>query len=172
MNYKYSKLKKGFSLVELMAVLAIMLIMTAVLFANNPTGRKAQTDVESAARQVASQIRSLQNDALSGRSFDISGTTQYAHNYKFTSSGTSTYSTSYEDSSAATIGSPQTFDLTKNRVSIDSASPSFYFSSPQASLSPGSTLVTITSTVDTSKIMYICVSNSGIITEQKVTTCN
>lgn len=56
----------GFSLVEVLVVIAIMSIMMGVvLMTNNDSG--AQKDVEASAQQVAAQLRALQNESLNGK---------------------------------------------------------------------------------------------------------
>lgn len=64
--------KRGFSLVEVLIVMAIMVIMTATIFLNR-NDKKPFNDVEVASRQIASQVRSLQNEALNGKRFDTNG---------------------------------------------------------------------------------------------------
>ncbi len=60
------KNKKGFSLIELMIVIAIMAIMAAIMLSMNSKS-KIRLELETAMREVASGIRSAQNDALAGR---------------------------------------------------------------------------------------------------------
>jgi len=58
-----NNIKKGFSLVEMLIVFAIMMIMIAMLLSKN---NSAKSDTEAAAQQIAAQLRSLQNSALTG----------------------------------------------------------------------------------------------------------
>ena len=67
MNYKILKIKKGFTLVEILIVIAIVVIMSGVLLSQNNTQKKAQAEVEGAARIVASTLRTLQSDAVNGK---------------------------------------------------------------------------------------------------------
>lgn len=59
------KTTKGFSFVEVLISLAIITIMTGVLFASN--NNKGKQEVQLAAREIAAQLRLLQNEALNGK---------------------------------------------------------------------------------------------------------
>lgn len=64
MNYE-QKTARGFSLVEAVIVVAVIAIMTGVLFVrNNNSGDK---EIQTAAREIVAQLRILQNDALNGK---------------------------------------------------------------------------------------------------------
>ncbi len=56
---------KGFSFVEVLISLAIITIMTGILFASN--NNKGKQEVQLAAREIAAQLRLLQNEALNGK---------------------------------------------------------------------------------------------------------
>lgn len=62
--------KNGFTLVEIMLVMAIIGVMSAMVFSSLRSG-KEQKAVEGEARRVASAIREVQNYALTGK--QISG---------------------------------------------------------------------------------------------------
>ena len=71
-NFKKNSLlsyKRGFSVIEIVIAMALLIIMTAVLFVNQ-TSNKSQKEVEVAARQVAAQLRLLQNDSINGKYID------------------------------------------------------------------------------------------------------
>lgn len=171
MSYKFIKPRAGFTLVELLIVVAIMLIMTGTLFANQ-RNKKEVIEVESAAREVAAQLRALQNEALNGKL--IEG--EYAHYFKFNTpdaltSNNSVYTVSYANSAGPSniIGDVQPFNLAKKHVVFSPAS--LYFTSPLGK--PDSwRLITITSTTSSSDRMYVCISSSGNITEQKNANCS
>ena len=67
MSNKFSKFKKGFSMIELLVVIVIVILMSAILFAGNQNKNKTRDEVDAATRQLASELRSLQNDALNGK---------------------------------------------------------------------------------------------------------
>jgi len=60
--------KQGFTLVELLIVAAIILIMTAAAISVVVTRNKPASEVESAAEQLVSRLKSLQNSAINGKS--------------------------------------------------------------------------------------------------------
>ncbi|MDD5397314.1 MAG: type II secretion system protein [Candidatus Moranbacteria bacterium] len=168
MKKKQKSDRKGFTMIELMVVVLIAVIMTTVFFVNyNSNDKKAKTDVENAARQVAAQLRALQNEAISGKTFEVNGNLQYAHYYFFITDGSSIYTLSYFDGMHAYIvGSSQQFDLAKNRVTISTNPVSFYFESPLGKTN-GPKDVVITSDLVDSMVRHVCVSTEGNITEQE-----
>lgn len=174
MNHNFSKIdkvcppacsptKRGFSLVELLIVLAIMVIMTAVLFVNQ-NDKKVTSNVETATRQVAAQIRALQNEALNGKKI---GTT-YVNKYKFSAvNSSSVYTVTYIDSAGGTIGTPQDIDLESKRVSFVWAVGNLYFSSPNGRVDAANSIIIKSTTANV--CMQVVVSIKGSITEEKIT---
>lgn len=71
------KNKKGFSLIELMIVIAIISIMAGVMLSMNSQGQ-TKHELETAMREVASGIRSAQNNALSGKRSGINRSCNFA----------------------------------------------------------------------------------------------
>lgn len=172
MNYKFSKTKKAFSMIELLIVVAIMIVMTGAVFLNR-NNSKAGSEVEAAGRKVASQIHALQNEALNGKQFDTNGdgigdTNALSYKFDIVNNAT-TYSVSYYSDTAATtqIGSSQTFNLS-NKGSVKagaSGGASFYFKSPNGSVDSAKTIIL------KSAIANVCgsvsVSASGVVNEVK-----
>ncbi len=88
---KIQNKKSGFTLLELMVVVAIIGIMSAAGFASLSDGRN-QKAVDLEARKVASVLRMAQNYAVSGRALDIN---KIPCKFIFTSSVAGSYSISY-----------------------------------------------------------------------------
>lgn len=59
-------IKKGFSISEVLVVFVIMIAVTAGMFINE-NKNKPQKAVDAATWQIASQLRSLQNEAINGK---------------------------------------------------------------------------------------------------------
>lgn len=178
-NKTNKKTKSGFSLVELLIVFAIMIIMTSILLANQ-NNNKAKSDVEAAARQVAAQLRQLQNDALNGKQVNNgSGTMINACDFILNiggaqSDGVTSTATTYviynrdctiaghvpiKDTSNNII--KQTFNFNKNNK-VTASSASFVFSSPRGDVLSGNIVLS-----EGSSQITVCVYSSGNVTELK-----
>lgn len=181
MNSAFSKFKKdylsarrGFSLAEVVIVIAIMVIMTGVLFARQ-NSNKLQTEAELAARQVAAQLRSLQNDALNGK---IVGDVP-ACGMEFSTTPDDpdkSYKVSYYDCSGMSIsGSEQDFLIGKktvNKTVMLGAGKIFRFSSPQARLNiAGSDFIRVSSVGNGDELARVCVYENGNIIDTKEENC-
>lgn len=172
--------KKGFSLLELVIVFAIIALMTGALLLNRNTD-KSQTEVEAAAQQLIAQIRLLQNEALSGKLFGTAPSQTPACYFRLSAvSGEDNYIISYYDCSATAPNlietlSPIKFN-SKNTVRMSSADVSFQFSAPQGTLlntttfpytSLDSAKIILQSKNNVSSTDSVCICKSGKIFEQK-----
>jgi prepilin-type N-terminal cleavage/methylation domain-containing protein len=92
MNYKFPKFKSGFTLIEIVIVTAIAVSLTSVTLAVR-SNSSAPRDVDSAAQQIAAQLRALQGDALNGK--EVSGMTVCG--FKMDTSALTSYTVSYYD---------------------------------------------------------------------------
>ncbi|HAR99644.1 MAG: hypothetical protein US57_C0010G0011 [Candidatus Moranbacteria bacterium GW2011_GWC2_37_73] len=175
MKQKFSKIKKGFSLVEMLIVAAIMIFMTGVLFVNQ-NGKKASSDVEVVARQIAAQIRALQNEALNGKRFDTNAdgiADINACKFELDAPLGVTYTVKYYSDCAVTpteiaIGG-QSIDLTKKRVSFVGSDVNLFFSPPDGRVD-GVKIIILRSTI-ASVCASVVVSANGSVTEQKGVAC-
>ncbi|MDD5464245.1 MAG: prepilin-type N-terminal cleavage/methylation domain-containing protein [Candidatus Moranbacteria bacterium] len=175
MKQKFSKIKKGFSLVEMLIVAAIMIFMTGVLFVNQ-NGKKASSDVEVMARQIAAQIRALQNEALNGKRFDTNADGIADINacrfYFDAPAGLSYYVKYYSNCAVAPteiVSAAQTVSLNKKRVSIVGSATNLFFSPPDGRVDGVKTIV-IKSTI-ANVCASVNVSINGSVTEQKNVAC-
>lgn len=126
----------GFTLIEMLVVIFIIGILSALLFANYRTGEKRYI-LTQASHEVVSNIRKAQNMAISGT--DIPGTSHYGFGVYFSrgdnyyivyadENGNSTYQPS-DDVMIGTVNLP-------NKVSINALSPlsnklDIFFESPR-----------------------------------------
>lgn len=160
-NRVNTKNKSGFSLVELIVVMAIIVIMTGVLLVSQGGNNRNQEDVEAAARKVAAQLRQLQNEALSGK--QIGGTS--ACYFNFVAVGTATYQINYNNCSNVLIaGSSQSFDINTSK-NVTAGAITITFLSPRGGSASGK--VILTSTKDINVQSSVCVCSSGNILEKK-----
>lgn len=181
MSNKFSKVKSGFSLIELMVVMLIVIVMTAVLFAKN-TGNRAKSDVDGASREMAARIRSMQNEALSGKILDTDNDGTFDTNscgFNFQIIDANSYKTFYYNCLGVALVPGQIItDLTKKRIKMITDDVWFYFSPPRGDVKPvgpplGSTSFSVAGNIslhlqseDGSVNRYICISKSGSVTEQ------
>ena len=169
MSYKFPKTKQGFSLAELLVVVAIIIIMTGVMFASM-SGNKSQKDAENAARQVASQLRQLQNEAINGKQINDKIVCYFDFNYFSADKG---YKIAYRDcpdGEEAVETSPIIkLNSGKGNVSIDiTDTTDIYFEAPHGIYS-GPLQITFTSN---DKRAYVCVCSSGNIFDTKESSCS
>jgi prepilin-type N-terminal cleavage/methylation domain-containing protein len=153
--------QKGFSLVEFIVVIAIIFVMTGILFVNYNNNR-AKTEVEAAARTLVVQMRALQNESLNGKQIGDKMACQYI----FNANASSQYSIEYKEcSSGNTIddGSQTLYFNSKHNVN-SIAAITVTFNSPFGQLSGGSNQQIILESG--SRRASVCVCNSGNIFDQ------
>ena len=166
------KNEDGFTMIELLIVVAITMIMTGVLFAMQ-NGDKAYVSVDSASRLVASQIRTLQGESINGKV--ING--KFANVLQFSEIlNAQTYSIQYLSSSFVDVGGGLSPSIANNKVKFGS-DVNFYFKTPSSVLTPvvpavftpgGNIEIKIVSMVNPATVGYVCVSNRGSVVEQKI----
>ena len=159
----------------MLIVAAIMIFMTGVLFVNQ-NSKKASSDVEVVARQIAAQIRALQNEALNGKRFDTNSDGVADINacrfYLDAPVGLSYYVKYYSNCAVAPteiVSAAQTVSLTKKRVSIVGSSTNLFFSPPDGRVDGVKTIV-IRSTI-ANVCASVSVSANGSVTEQRGVVC-
>ncbi len=171
---------KGFSLMELMAVCAIIGIMTAVALVYISRSSRSSKEVELAAREVAVSIREAQNNALGGKqpSALAEGEIACGHGFYVAANGDSDYKIFYNlkpvgaDCSTAvkTYSGNDYIDYSlSSGVQFSAGSGAIYFDSPHGNVyRNGVPAGTITITVSKDSNNYnICVYPSGNVVESK-----
>jgi len=148
--------------------------MTAVLFMSQ-NGNKAQENADVAARQVAAQLRSLQNESLNGKQTGTITTIACDFNFDATNGDTS-YTISYKDCDfhSHIAGADQVIKLNSGKGNVTISNPSgsavsVSFGASWGNLLPGFTSqITLTSN---GKNAYVCVCGPGNIFDTKVASC-
>ena len=146
--------KKGFSFIELMIVIAIAGIMTAVSLVSMSAARQKR-DVEIAAREVATAVREAQSYALTGKNLKTK-TTDCKFIFTWESS-------SYKVSDCK----DQSYSL-KNNVTFYDGNKSLSFDVPFANITSA---VPFPIDIDlikgsTGYHYHVCIYESGIVNEQ------
>lgn len=169
--------KNGFSLVELLIVMAIMVIMAGVLLVSRSESRPVY-DVEAGARQVAAQLRVLQNEALSGKMIGNVIACEMRFNTN-PGDATKSYKTGYYCANTLIPNSEQKFLIGKNATNKSvSLAGDYYvkFTPPQATILSdlpvigAARAISITS-ADGTKTSLVCVYDTGRILETKDAVC-
>ena len=88
------KNKKGFTFIELMVVIAIIGIMTAVILVSQQDTKNART-VQTAGRNLTATIRELQNNAVTGKQIVDASSTKVICGYGIIVSGGNSYDLFY-----------------------------------------------------------------------------
>jgi type II secretory pathway pseudopilin PulG len=163
MTQMFFKTKNGTILLELLIVISIVIFMSLALFLISGN-KNAALEVDSAAQQIAAQLRELQNDALNGRQIDgISSCL-----FKFGSDSIDTYAVSYYDcASPANLIKQMPAVKLKNVTVGVSALGAVAFSTPLGKPS-GAVDVVITSINDLSVKMLISINVDGNIVISKI----
>lgn len=156
--------KKGFSLLELITVIAIIMIMTAVVLSSGLIQNRKERELEAAAREVAAAIREAQNNALTGKNADSDCNT---YRFSFTDS-----SASYRVGNIAPCtNTPADYSL-KNGVTFNGGGTIDFpipFATP--SITPPATfpvsIVVCKGGTDDSDCHKVCVNSAGKVEEIK-----
>lgn len=167
--------RKGNSFVELLTIIGIIGIMTAVTYASMSSLRTGK-EVEVAARQIASLIREVQNNAVSGKM--MNGDTTCRFYIEISNSGNNlAYRVSYRHDGGSGCDSASSVQYSSGTIEkVNAVIPPL---GPSAITIPynvphGATSgfnVVLRSSVDSSKQYVICTSSTGNIEEKEGSTC-
>lgn len=171
------KIKKpGFTLLELVIVMAIITIMTIIALSNIQSNKKSK-ELEAAARAVSAAIREAQNNALAGKQVTAD---MYPCNYQIRTSSISTrflirYNDHFLGSSCGSFNNYITYDLKNNveiqvpAVNINIITYSVPFGVVSPSLSPNPFPIRICkvgATRNDTNCYTVCVNNEGNVWEK------
>lgn len=156
--------KKAFTLIELLIVIAIIGIMSSVVFVSMQNS-KTETELKTAAREVAAAIREAQNNALTGKMIDgeIAGLFDIVP-----SDSTNGYQMKYQTKvgdgwEERTVYSK---NIKEGLTFTDSSSQRVRFNVPYGNVSIVGNGFQIKS--NNGKFIWVCVSKSGNITETEI----
>lgn len=156
--------KNGFSMTELIFAIAIIAIMTGVLFVNYNRRSKLEKEVEMATRQVAAQIRALQSDALNGKNVNsaviCSSEFSVANDYE--------YKIIYRNCSNG-VESEQNIKVNQGKNNVKISGNDINFEVPHGTTVNGK--IVLTSANNSSIKGSVCVCSSGNIVEEKNPSC-
>ena len=143
---------------EVIITLAIIAIMTGVLFAKN--NNKAAQEVQLAAREIAAQLRLLQNEALNGK---VIGGKNICKAEMYINALANTYQIRYYDQCSPDHQIPAAGPLKLNKSKLSSAGGSISFAVPRAGITTtlGNGFI-LESEKDPNQKMIICVKDGNI----------
>ncbi len=160
--------KKGFTLLEVMIVIGIIGIMTAIMLVYFSNDEKTDKMLQLSAGEVVAAIREAQNNALNGKQSDSS---KIPCDYQFEKNGSSGYKITYhyhspESDGCSSIQDYAAYDL-KNGISVDDFSP-VKFNIP---FGTGVSLSYIRLQKN-SRYYYVCITSGGDVFSCKTDSCN
>lgn len=157
----------GFSLVEVLVVIAFIGIMTGVLFVSL-SGKRTETSLKSAAREVAAAVRTAQNSALTGVKTGVpDGRSLCRYDIERTSASTYEIFVRYSQNNGSCPGNNNDrsslgrFSL-KNGVSFSGGNWSVLFDVPRGNVSATASI----GLTKSGSSFSVCVPSSGSITEK------
>lgn len=159
-----SKVSAGFTLIELVIVMAIVGIMASVIMASLTDGRTKKS-VETNAHEFASALREAQNYALSGKQIGGNDVCKFSLGWI----DGSTYSLGYIPGGCAAASPTSIVNYSlKNGVTLNNFG-TIYFSVPFGVVSPSSTLQVIFT--KSSFTYFVCIYGNGKILETADSSC-
>ncbi|MBP9697673.1 MAG: prepilin-type N-terminal cleavage/methylation domain-containing protein, partial [Candidatus Moranbacteria bacterium] len=164
---KTSKTLKAFTLIEILIVIAIIMIMSAVILTNYSSSRSAE-QLESAAREVEAAVREAQSYALTGYQ-GVVGTDPCRFEVRWSGSA---YSVWYWYKNASDVCDQRLVlgsYAVRNGVTFNSGS-NFYYTPPYATGSFSGTSLAIVLR-QSSTYHTVCVYARGIVNNRVGQTC-
>lgn len=165
------RFSRGFTLVEVMLVMAFIGIMTGVVFVSLST-RRSMESAKSAAREVAAAVRETQGSALSGLRRGKNSSVPDGRSicrYEITQTSATEYQSSVFHANDCSIGSPtslllRTYTLPNGvRFSSPLSSPwRVVFAVPRGEVTPGNVSISL---AKGGSSFSVCVSSAGSVKE-------
>ncbi|MCW1888555.1 MAG: type II secretion system GspH family protein [Candidatus Moranbacteria bacterium] len=158
----YSQKRTGFTLIEILVVVAIISIMAGVILANVNSGRNEEA-VDAATRTLVNTVRELQQYALTGKQFS-NNTDPCLYQIAWTN-GASTYTTTYyyKDAGGSCSQSLGIATFTLPGGVLFSGTGSFGFTLPYGKPNFGTASVALPVTKAGSVSGVVCAYKDGLI---------
>lgn len=148
-------------MIEVLIAMSIMVFMSVIWFVGQ-NSNKARIEVESAARQLAAQIRQLQNESLNGK--QINGTLVCDYIFEIAAVGSLSYDIKYNDCDHAghsiIAAGTQNLSFNGKRTVKANTIHNFYFIPPLGKLTNQQQII-LESTTNPGQIASVCVCTSS-----------
>lgn len=162
----FSKKQKGVTLAELIVVVGIISIMTGVVFVSMQ-GSRTESEVRAAAREVAAAVRSVQNDAISGKKIKSSECSSATKKYEFYYGTNTTLSLTAGQYKIEGCNAQDAVTLEKGVEFSSTGTSNKVGFAPVTGSTAGASIV-----VEKGSVRYsICISSVGNIEEKSGSSC-
>jgi prepilin-type N-terminal cleavage/methylation domain-containing protein len=165
------KNKKGYSLIEVLIVCAIIGILSAIFLASKISGNKNLQSLKVTAREVAAAVRETQNYALTGKMINAGDTPCL---YRMENVGGVSYRIRYRSKLnpvGTCIGTWTTIytKILSNGISINIGGGNIEYNVPHGDRSGGGFDITLTKN---GVMVHVCACDSGKVVEKFTGACN
>lgn len=170
--------KNGFTLIEVLVVMAIIGIMSAVVFASLSAGKEKKI-VEGEARKVASAIREVQNYALTGKQIIGQVPCKFGVVQFTTGDNQISVSESHRTGASCSLGASaptfipgMTITLSNGVTFANDLNFEFYFVVPRGELDPNGNTTPINIQLNKGSTTYsVCVYSGGQVKDVSGAAC-
>lgn len=168
------KNKKGLSLIEVMMVVAIIGIMTAISIVSFVNSRRNAV-LSGEADVIIAAIREAQNYALTGKNINVGNPAHNCHLYRVIFDPNSYVVRNGDTSACSSNGGIKKEYPKKNGVTVSpGGNPWFQFEAPHATVSSSIALVGQWRAIILTKSgqsLYVCLNSAGVVKKSSSSSC-